>query len=161
MNLRSQGGDAWCWTAGWWALWRFLSLTLVSSKKVLGLPSQQSALARGHQPAFLIFYPGMGNWHVSVTTVAAGNMQRLCPQHETRRDQQGPWAPGPLDPWTPAPTPLASDAVWWAGYLDTQAILLSCWDLKVSCHSSWHYLPWLIGLISKLSGIFLYEHKYL
>ena len=73
----------------------------------------------------------------------------LCPQHGRGGDQQGPWAP--------AMTLLDSDAVWRAGYLDTQAILLSCWDLKVRCHSSWHYLPWLIGLISKLPGIFLYR----
>ena len=49
-------GEAWWWTAGYWALWRFMSLTLISSRKVLEQPGQQSAFTRGYQPAFLIFY---------------------------------------------------------------------------------------------------------
>ena len=127
-------GEAWCWTAGWWVLWRFLSLTLISSRKVLEQPGQQTAFARGHQPAFLIFYPGMGNGHVTEwlrwRLEPCNGFVHSMEQGGTSR------APGPLGPWTPAMTPLDSDAVWWAGYLDTQAILLSCWDLKVSCHSS-------------------------
>lgn len=77
------------------------------------------------------------------TMVAARGLQALCPQ-QSRRGQQGGR--------TPVRTTLNSGAARWV-VSGTQVVCETAKICRSVCRSSWWYLPWLIGTISKFFGI--------